>query len=102
MMVAEIRNRSVIMLKQDGILAFVLLVEQAMLQVIASAVCYLHLASDGDVMLLYKSVETEFLGAIIIIPVRLRLLFLRVQVSYFLEVLYIIYLLFVWIFYDIA
>ena len=58
--------------------------------------------SDGDIMLLYESVETESLGAVIIIPVRLRLLFLRVQVSYFLEVLYIIYLLFVWVFNDIA
>ena len=84
------------MLKQNGILAFMLLVEQAMLQVVFCAICYLYLVSDGYVMLLYESVETEFLRAVVVVPIWLSLLLFRVQVGYLLEVFNIIYLYRVW------
>ena len=69
-----------------------LLIEQTMLQVVFCAIRYLYLVSDGYVVLLNESVETEFLRAVVVVPIRLSLLLFRVQVGYLLEVLNIVYL----------
>ena len=78
------------MLEDYCVFALVLLVEYAMLQVIARAVCHLHLSCHRDIVFLDELLKVETLCAVVVVSARSRVIFLWVKVGNALEIVYVI------------
>ena len=84
------------MLEDYCVFALVLLVEYAMLQIVARAVSNLYLSCHRYMVFLYELLKVESLCAVVVVSARSRVIFLWVKVGNALEIVYVIDFNLVW------
>ena len=95
-MVTEIRASTRPMLENYRVFALVLLVEYAMLQVIARAVSNLYLSCHRYMVFLDELLKVETLRAVVVVAAWSCIIFLWVKVGNALEIVYVIDFNLVW------